>query len=783
MRRVPYIGPVKPQGELTGIYGTYDQYQLKQNGQWTDSLQPSNVWVRPSDWLAMPTVNPGDEKFVGLFGVWPFSYPNPVGIYCDVPFTVDWGDGTGPQNYAAGQAFYHYDFNSVDPATTTSKGYRQILITVIPQSSYHITNFSIIESEGIGSLYNIFGTAWHWLDVHINMPNLQNIKLGGGWLVYPFSAVNCERVIIGPSQITSTQNLFKDSGLQYLEMDTSHVTNFSYMFYNSSIKNAPYLDTSNGTTFDHMFASSAVETLPLYDTSSGTNFVYMFSGCGNLKTVPHFDTSNGKYFGSMFGGAGIDSIPQFDLSSAEDTSSMFAYSQLAYCPSLDMPNVTFAQNMFNYCPRLRTVGHLNLPLNTNFQSMFQNCGRLTDVSITTTSGQLFSSMFYGCTLLTRFPSIDWSNATDVRAAFNQSGITSVPDITFPLATNFSSMFAGTSGLYSVGNLLCNAGTDFSGMFYESGVGTIASVTTPNGTNFSQMFSGAELLKRVPTGLDLSNATDCTLMFNDCSILASIPDLNTSSLKTWEGMFQTYGTGTLQVIGKLDMSQATSVPNVFKQNYNLSNIMAYGCTISFSVDNCRLSQKNLGILFQNLGIASGASQSITITNNWGAANRNGANPVTTKTVTTTAGSSTLTAGDTNGLTAGMIALGTGISDPVAVTFTDAGDTVNLAGHGLSNGTNISFSSITSTTGINSYTVYYVVNAAANTFQVAATPGGSALPLTTDGSGTMLYPSFISSIVPNTSITLTAPASASGTVSIDFRALDISYATQKGWTVVG
>lgn len=73
---------------------------------------------------------------------------------------------------------------------------------------------------------------------------------------------------------------------------------------------------------------------------------------------------------------------------------------------------------------------------------------------------------------------------------------------------------------------------------------------------------------------------------------------------------------------------------------------------------------------------------------------------------------------------------------AVTFQDTGDTVTLNSHGLSNGTLISFTSITSTTGISINTAYYVVNATTNTFQVATSVGGSALPLTTNGSGTLV-----------------------------------------------
>jgi hypothetical protein len=77
-----------------------------------------------------------------------------------------------------------------------------------------------------------------------------------------------------------------------------------------------------------------------------------------------------------------------------------------------------------------------------------------------------------------------------------------------------------------------------------------------------------------------------------------------------------------------------------------------------------------------------------------------------------------------------------SESDSVTFQDTGDTVTLNSHGLSNGTIISFTSITSTTGISINTTYYVVNATTNTFQVASSSGGSALALTTNGSGTMV-----------------------------------------------
>jgi hypothetical protein len=69
----------------------------------------------------------------------------------------------------------------------------------------------------------------------------------------------------------------------------------------------------------------------------------------------------------------------------------------------------------------------------------------------------------------------------------------------------------------------------------------------------------------------------------------------------------------------------------------------------------------------------------------------------------------------------------------VTFTDSGDTVGAPGHNLNNGDTVSFTSITSTTGISVNTLYYVVGATSSTYQVASTSGGSALALTTNGIG--------------------------------------------------
>lgn len=82
------------------------------------------------------------------------------------------------------------------------------------------------------------------------------------------------------------------------------------------------------------------------------------------------------------------------------------------------------------------------------------------------------------------------------------------------------------------------------------------------------------------------------------------------------------------------------------------------------------------------------------------------------------------------------LGQVVPTTSAVTFTDTGDLVTKTAHGLSNGTMVSFTTIISTSGIFPNTPYFVINVTTDTFQVSNTLGGSALPLTTNGSGTMV-----------------------------------------------
>jgi hypothetical protein len=253
-------------------------------------------------------------------------------------------------------------------------------------------------------------------------------------------------------------------------------------------------------------------------------------------------------------------------------------------------------------------------------------------------------------------------------------------------------------------------------------------------------------------------TTGTQMFLNCTLLQTIPLINLSSMTT----------GT----------------QMLNNCYSLSRYSAINNKVSFSVDSCKLSKTSLQTLFSVSLFSNVTGQTITISSNYGSDIS-----FTKPTCGTTNGSAVITQTNTTSLAVGMRVSGAGVTGTGidtghrAVTLQGAVDTITLANHGLPNGKLVYLMTLVTTTGISPKTPYYVVNTAVNTFQLSLTNGGSVIDLITDGTGTIFYPSFITSINTNVSFTLDVPASASGSVTLTSRILDTSLAVGKGWVVSG
>lgn len=785
----------------------------------------TSAWVRNPCWLPITAPTFTEQKFVSLYAVYD-SETNPICFLFRGNYTIDWGDGT-VENYSAGTVCYHnYSYSSsaldntngpvtfqgsADTVTRVSHGYqngntisfysiatttgivagqiyyvinatsdtfqlastsggsaidlvndgtgailpyKQVIITATPQAGQNLTEVNL----AVRNLTNAV-IVQSFLDIAFGSPNLTTITIcatGTGFA----SAAYCERFrVINGGTTTSISSICRDMHkLRRCEITLNNqnvtigrafegcgclteivlsgfgkVTSAGSLFYGCySLQETPWLDTSTNTDFSSMFANCfLLKSIPLYDTSNATSISSMFLNCKALETIPFYNFSKVTSADSAFWGC----------------------SALRYIPHFDFSSVTYMPYAFRECYSLQTVPKLNLSKVTNIGQLFSNCTALRSVPDLQTTNLLTGCdyLFNGCYSLVEAPYINTSNVTNLQYMFNNcSSLKSIPLLDTSKSTNFSAFLAGCWSLESV-------------PYFD----------TSKATNISYMFQYCSSLREIPK-FDFSSVTNAFSTFQSCYGIKNYPLLDTSKITNFDRMFWN---NKITSLPAFDLSSGTAL-GLFTSTVNgLRDFAGYGMKVSFSLIYQSLSANALTTVMNNLATVASVPQTFTITSNYGAPT-----PVSLS-GTTTAGSTTITMASTTGITAGMqvTGIGTPLTTPIAVTFQDSGDTVTLVAHGLSNGDEVSFAAITSTTGIIINKIYYVVNAAADTFQVAATLGGAALSLTTDGSGTLRYRTEVVSIVANTSVTLTRPATSSGTNTLSYQTLKTGTALLKGWTV--
>ena len=346
-------------------------------------------WVRPSDWLPMPAVGSQEQKFVGLASVSNDSN-NYFTVTIDVPFTVDWGDGT-VTNYSGGTIAEHlYTFSSLPASTLTTDGCRQVFVTAYPQVGNTYTN---VTTSNFPPSYPI-AIAYQpkWLSTVYNGPSLIGVTNSG-------DSKTLQEVYIG-NTIATNIGFINQFSIKKVTIVKANMTSANQMFLN---------------------CNSLVEVnigyLGLFLSCS-----QMFSGCSSLVNIPLFDTSSATTANTMFSGCvSIQTIPAFNFSNITSTSSMFSgCDSLMLVPALDLSKVTTTINMFLNCLSLVSVGALTTTtLLTSCVTMFSGCFSLKDVSIFTTSFVTsMSGMFSNCRALVVCPNFVTTSLTNASAMFN-----------------------------------------------------------------------------------------------------------------------------------------------------------------------------------------------------------------------------------------------------------------------------------------------------------------------------------------------------------------------------
>jgi surface protein len=346
-----------PDGTVTvnrdGVF--YATQAVRSNGTATINV-PSAEWIRPTDWLPMPTVTSAQQTFVGLHAVIEngdnyvaFLFTTSTGQY-----QVNWGDGTTTLHNSNTIAQKQYDFATYDTGNTTltTRGYKQAMITVTPVSGNLLTCNFQQRYVTVPAQNQAYSTGF--LDCILSMPNASSglsIVFGGTTVRHTY----VERV-----------NVLTIGGC----------TNMANMFLSCfSLQSVPLFNTANVTNMGSMFEiCRSLQSVPLFNTANVTNMSFMFSGCTSLQSVPLFNTQNVTTMVSMFNGCNsLQSVPLFNTANVTNMSSMFSSCfSLQSVPSLNTANVTNMSSMFQLCYSLQTVPLFNTANVTNMNGMFRD---------------------------------------------------------------------------------------------------------------------------------------------------------------------------------------------------------------------------------------------------------------------------------------------------------------------------------------------------------------------------------------------------------------------------
>jgi Mycoplasma protein of unknown function, DUF285/BspA type Leucine rich repeat region (6 copies) len=363
------------------------------NGQWVEvalggGLPPD--WERPAEWLPI-TVTPGEQKIQALALITDQSESEKVcTLQVTGPYTVDWGDGSAPENFPSNTVAIH-TYATANLTPEGRPGVYQALITITPQAG-DLTYLSLTNAP-------IAGKTW--------ISPIVDLVFGPGTiatLILSHSR-NLKRVVFQtPVTLTSVANLFEYcSRLARVDGSIStNATSCAYMFrYCYSLEYGPSITATAATLFTAMFQNcGSLREVQSLSLGQPTGVVSMFEGCNLLRELPLFDFSK-VTTGTTFarGCVLLASLPAYDYSALSSAIGMYqTCSNLVEVGPLSFPALTNAQQVFSGCASLKRVTALDMPVVTNVSNLFSSCGALEVIpaGINTAAVTTVNAMFLSC---------------------------------------------------------------------------------------------------------------------------------------------------------------------------------------------------------------------------------------------------------------------------------------------------------------------------------------------------------------------------------------------------
>jgi hypothetical protein len=154
-------------------------------------------------------------------------------------------------------------------------------------------------------------------------------------------------------------------------MDTSNVTDASYLFYECGLLcRVSEMDFSNvNTMYNSFYDCNSLNSIPYLDTSNVTSFYGCFYNCYSLVSIPQFNTSKTTNVGRMFQSCtSLRSIPLLDFENVTSISNMLGYSNIT-----TLTDLGGFKNL-----KINCTGSFNLLPNLTIQSLMNVINNLYD---------------------------------------------------------------------------------------------------------------------------------------------------------------------------------------------------------------------------------------------------------------------------------------------------------------------------------------------------------------------------------------------------------------------
>jgi hypothetical protein len=251
---------------------------------------PSGGYVPPSDWLELPRISAGENKFAGVVAVWDVS-TNYITVDVTVDsgtWSVDWGDGNSQTGISSGTVVEHnltYDGATGD---LTTRGYKTALV-VVTTSGGNITGIDLTNRHSGASDSYISP----WLNIRLAGSSISTFDIAGAQTT--IGALE-QLDFVGTNSITNLGTFFSQciALVKVVNLDTSSATSMTNHTIGSYIRELPAYDLSGATSLSSVFTQFYGDEINISDLSTLTSASQLFRNSSTAKVINITNGSTGS---------------------------------------------------------------------------------------------------------------------------------------------------------------------------------------------------------------------------------------------------------------------------------------------------------------------------------------------------------------------------------------------------------------------------------------------------------------------------------------------------------